>query len=92
MNDCEMMLLKLLFRYKIHWAGRQNIRFLSWKVEEDPSEDDRPWEVGLVEVEEGEEDWMVEEEAGDWRVVEQAAYSWSYLWRSDWRKFDPADY
>lgn len=87
MNDCEMMLLKLLFRCKIHFPGR----FLSWMVENDPSEDDRPWEVRLVEVEEGEEDWMGEEEAEDQRVVEEAAYSWSYLWRSDWRNFDPAD-
>lgn len=39
-------------------------------------EDDHPCQVKLVEVEEGEEDWMVEEEVEDWRMVEEVAYSW----------------
>lgn len=46
---------------------------------------DHPWEVKAVEVEEGEEDWMVEE-------VEEAAEGVAYSWRSDWRDFDPANY
>ncbi len=33
------------------------------------------WEVNLVEVEEGEEDWMVGE-AEDWIVVEEVSHSW----------------
>lgn len=65
-----------------------------------PLEDESPWEVKLGEVEEAEADTVVVEEVegdckvveGDWKVVEEVAYSWGCLWRSDWMKFDPIDY
>lgn len=94
LNDCEKMLLRLLSQHKIHWAGRWNFRFPYRKVEKVPAKDDSLWEVKLVEVEEGEEDWMVveEEEVEDWRQGEVAAYSLKCLWRTDWTNFDPSDY
>lgn len=68
----------------MHWAERWNYCFLSWRLEEDPL-----WEVKPVEVEVG---WMVEEAAEDWGEVEEVAYSWSCLPRSDSRNLDPDDY
>lgn len=61
-------------------------------VEGDPLEDDPPWEVKSVVVEEAGEEWMMAEEVDDWKVVEEVAYYWSCLRRSGWRNFDTADY
>lgn len=85
LNDCEKKLLRHLSQYRNHWADGWNFRFPFWKVEEVPVEDDPPWEVKLVEVEEG-------EEVEDRRVVEEVAYSWNCLRRPEWMNFDPADY
>lgn len=61
-------------------------------VEGDPLNDDPPWEVKSVEVEEAEEHWMVVEEVVVVEEVddlmEEVAYSWSCLRRSDGRNFD----
>lgn len=90
------MLLCLLSLHKIHWVGGWNYYFPSRAVEKVPEKDDSLWEVKLAEVGEGGGDWMVveeEEEAEDWRwQVEEVAYSWRCLWRTDWTNFDPSNY